>query len=310
MPQEALQIWLVRTKAREILGPFSQAELFEQLRRHVFSFDDEIALSEGQWISAQTLAGWDTEEVTHTSTRNQTLTRSFSSPGNTPTRRDSFTEELTPTPEDVKALTVVSPSKPSDLAPTTPPSEQTVQPPRPLRASPVKIQKGAGRVLSAIIVAFIIGLFVVKMGKPVRDAPNVPSYQSMGSGLPIVKETYTLIQSGENREALRKLTQYHEKRPKDDLEYMVPYAALLILEKESVGRARKLLDQVLGTSTVPAVKAKAYLWLGYLLLSQEEGDMGENAFLESLQLNPRDAAARFNLGRTYLKQEKYAQALD
>jgi tetratricopeptide (TPR) repeat protein len=46
------------------------------------------------------------------------------------------------------------------------------------------------------------------------------------------------------------------------------------------------------------------------MLSEEDGDMGENHFLEALQLNPKDAAARFNLGRAYLKQGRYTQALD
>jgi tetratricopeptide (TPR) repeat protein len=85
---------------------------------------------------------------------------------------------------------------------------------------------------------------------------------------------------------------------------------LLITEGESPLRAKKLLEQVLRVPQTPELKSRAHHWLGYLLLSQDEGDMGEGHFLEALQLNPKDAAARFNLGRAYLKQEKFSQALD
>ena len=126
-----------------------------------------------------------------------------------------------------------------------------------------------------------------------------------------MRQIYSLIHAGATETALKQLTQYHEKHPaKGDLEYLVPYAALLITEGDSPGRAKKFLEQVLSGQTSPQLKSRAHHWLGYLLLSQDEGDMGESHFLEALQLNPKDAAARFNLGRSYLKQEKFSQALD
>jgi tetratricopeptide (TPR) repeat protein len=70
------------------------------------------------------------------------------------------------------------------------------------------------------------------------------------------------------------------------------------------------LEQVLSSSASPKTKSSAHLWLGYLLLSEDEADMGESHFLEALQLNPKDPAATFNLGRAYLRQEKYQQALE
>src|SRR5947209_7590075 len=68
--------WLVRTRTGEVFGPFTQKELFEELRKQTFSLEDEIAPSKGFWISAQTLQNHETEEFTLTHTRNQTVTSS------------------------------------------------------------------------------------------------------------------------------------------------------------------------------------------------------------------------------------------
>jgi tetratricopeptide (TPR) repeat protein len=128
---------------------------------------------------------------------------------------------------------------------------------------------------------------------------------------PFVRQIYTLIHAGGAQAALKQLAQYHEKHlSKGDVEYLIPYGALLITEGESPSRGKKFLEQVLAGPSTPQMKSRAHHWLGYLLLSQEQGDMGEGHFLEALQLNPKDAAARFNLGRAYLKQEKYPQAFD
>jgi tetratricopeptide (TPR) repeat protein len=287
MPTSARE-WLVRTRNREVFGPFSQRELLEELQKNTFTADDEIASSAGQWISAQTLLHREVDEVTRTQTRNQTFSQSITvdNPGTEPAPK---VEELTPTPESPAAF----------------PKRAEPKAPKPSRAP-------------LFLTAVLSALFVTILFLAIKETPssrqsvipaNTPNYIEGES--PFVKEIYRLIQAGESQVALKKLTAYHEKQPaKDDLEYLIPYSALLITEGESPSRAKKFLEQVISAQVSPALKSRAHHWLGYLALSDEDGDMGENHFLEALQLNPKDPAARFNLGRAYLKQRRYSQALD
>lgn len=276
----------------EILGPFSQTELTQEFEKKTFSAEDEIAQTGGHlWISASSLSSREIEEITRTSTR-ATQTGSHPEP-------DTFTsgpkqlslDELTPTPQ--------SPLSPNAPAMETPAVENT-QP----RVAPL---------ITGIAIAIALGIFFFQLRSTKEDSLSFPSTAEKNSNedSPFLREVYTLIQSGESATALKKLTEYHEKAvKKEGLDYLIPYSALLIMEGESVGRAKKFLEQILSSNVSPPLRARAHHWLGYLLLSQDEGDMGESHFLESLQLNPKDAASRFNLGRAYLKQEKYSQALD
>ena len=294
--------WLVRTRSGEILGPFTQRELIEELNRSTFSSDDEIAMSLGRWMSAQTLTGRDTDEMTRTSTRNQTVTKSLPT-GSLPVGGEL--DDLTPTPD---AVTITGPHMIG--------GQQVHRvPARPGAVAPAKV---SSRMAPTMIAIFLVGgiwaglaLFRTKHNSS-TSTPTPTSIKTISEGeSPFVRQIYGLIQAGESQAALNQLNVYHERGAgKGDIEYLIPYSALLITEGESPGRARKFLDQVLDSSAPPALKAKAHLWLGYLMLSQNDGDRGESHFLEALQLNPTDAASRFNLARAYLKQEKYSQALD
>lgn len=279
--------WLVRTRVGEVLGPFSQKELFEELAKKTFSTEDEIAQSGGQlWISAGSLSHRDLDEVTRTSTR-------ATQTGSSSERVEPTTapEELTPTPD----------ATPKPVAPAVHAADKHAHKPR------------VGPILTGLVIAVAVLTFLFQF-KGTKEKPLAgPTALTLGpeTESPFIRQVYEMIQSGESATALKKLTEYHEKvAKKESLEYLVPYAALLILEGESIGRAKKFLEQVITANVGPQLKARAHHWLGYLLLSQDEADMGESHFLESLQLNPKDAASRFNLGRAYLKQEKYSQALD
>src|SRR5687768_10889603 len=101
-----LKDWLVRTRTGEILGPFSQRELMEELKKRTFTPEDEIAQSQGWWISAQTLTNRDSDEFTHTHTRNQTVTRSVHTNHTQSTATSSLAEDsITPTPRADQQLT-------------------------------------------------------------------------------------------------------------------------------------------------------------------------------------------------------------
>lgn len=289
--------WLVRTRAGDILGPYSQRELVESFQRGVFATSDEIAPSGGRWTSAQALANHDIDEATRTSTRSVAYTRSHTT---LPGEPDS--EELTPTP-DMEPL------------PRVQPVMHPPQSPAPHRA-PREGSKLGPFVLLFVALALVTALLsVLKQRRGGEDKPPPAIVTKLPSGLsgetPFTQQIFSLIHRGETQNALRLLTEHHErnKDPKD-LEYLVPYAALLILEGESTQRAKKMLEQVLAAPVPSKWKARAHHWLGYLMLSQDTGDMGEGHFLESLVLNPKDAASRFNLGRAYLAQERYSQALD
>jgi len=303
--EDTVKDWLVRTRSGEILGPYSQRELLDELKRRTFTPEDEIAQSRGMWISAQTLTGHDVDEFTLTHTRNQTVTKSIHQITSTGTLS---TAEETLTPSDFSLQAPYPPRANEPLAPV---------PPVARRAPAAGNQKLAPFLFSAMVVGGI--WFLVTSLKPREKSPLSPPNQALQSASntpreaesPFVRQVYTLIAAGEPKEALKLLNQYHEKhQAKGDLEYLVPYAALLISEGDSPSRARKFLEMVLGSQGSLYLKSRAHHWLGFLFLSEGEGDMGESHFLEALQLNPKDPAARFNLGRAYLKQKKYSQALD
>lgn len=305
--QKDIRNWLVRTRAGEVLGPYTQHELMGELRKKVFSPSDEIAPSGGSWISAQALLNRDySDEFTQTSTRNTAVTQSTASapsPVAAPLPQGAPglpqpAEELTPTPE---YATPIDSEPPIRRVPTAKLSQ------------PVK----SGLIPLVVGLIVISGLWMLvsylKPAPPKAQRTDTKPELKIQTAVesPFVRNVYELIQSGQTATALKLLTQYHEKQAgKDEYEYLIPYSALLITEGESPARARKLLEKVLASPVDKELKAQAHHWLGYLMLSQDENDMGENHFLESLQLNPKDPAARFNLGRTYLRQEKYRQALD
>lgn len=333
--QSEVKNWLVRTRTGEILGPFTQRELLEALQKGAFSAEDEIAESLHFWISAQTLTHRDTDEFTLTHTRNQTVTNSVSaqlssssqgltgqgqpspssfspSSGQTipytgslaaQTRPGFDSDELTPTPTDPKKLYFPKYPPSRNIPGATPHWES-----RSSRYAPL---------VASLVVVGSLWLVIWTLKTPKRTEPGpakatlIPA-RGMETESPFVRQMYSLIQVGEAQSALKQLTLFHEKnQAKGELDYLIPYSALLITQGDSSVRARKYLEQILSTPQAnPMLKSRAHHWLGYLLLSENQSDMGESHFLEALQLNPKDPAARFNLGRAYLKQKKLSQALD
>ena len=303
--------WLVRTRARQILGPYNQAELYEQLRQNGFSSEDEIAASGKPWISAQTLLNHDFDEVTRTSIPQTTKTLKISDPELTLTPSPSTytpTPSITQTPVEIiheaKPVTAreVSQVRWAQQEKTTTPESFKPQ---------VKTSPRRAPVLTAIFLLVLIVFFIQMNSRRHHTPAPSPLATKLGSSseTPFIRNVYDLIAKNETGKALEELTKYHQTNPQD-LDYLIPYAALLIHENQSFDQARSNLDKVLTSSVGNSIKAKAHLWYGYSLLANEEDDFGEAHFLEALQLNPNDPAARFNLGRTYIKQQKYAHALD
>jgi tetratricopeptide (TPR) repeat protein len=302
--------WLVRTKSRQILGPFTQRELFQELERNTFGAEDEIASAGKPWISAATLFNHDFDEVTRTSAQQNTGTLKLdkdSEENLTPSPTPTPTPTLTPveTYREVHPLSARDKlnqrwgSQPSPTAPL--PSASTVPP---------RIFHRRAPWLTGIFLVLVVGLIVqMSLRKTTSTPVAVVTKLGSQSETPFVRTVYDLIARNEMDKALEQLTRYHQSNPKD-LDYLIPYAGLLILENQSHEQARIQLDRVLTSSVGNSLKAKAHLWYGYSLLASEEDDLGESHFLEALQLSPNDPAARFNLGRTYIKQQKYAHALD
>ncbi|MBI1860804.1 MAG: tetratricopeptide repeat protein [Deltaproteobacteria bacterium] len=270
------RLWLVRTRSGEILGPFDQAELKDHLDRDLFDPMDEIAPSNAPWMKADVLLTTD-EEVTRTSTRNQTVTQ---------------TTQTIDT-----AMAHVRPSLPEPkLVPPTPMSIQTLQ------------SKVAPFIMGSLLILGIWSLIMQSHNVGSRER-RIRSENRAGSEF--LATIYSLINRGETTIALNILTKHHsDAKPTDYPAYIIPMAAVLITHSQNLGLAKKLLTQVLSEDHPATIKAPVHRWLGFLMLSQGEGDMGENHFLEALQLDPKDAAARFNLGRAYLKQERFIQSLD
>lgn len=306
--------WLVRTRVGEILGPYSQRELLEELQKKAFSSTDEIAPSLGYWISAQTLLNRESDEFTRTSTRNTAITRStessvhLSQNTNTPVPEPQRQPQL-----DIEGL---------------PPPPEFIRPPMepPLRRMPAPVTaprantKWIPLIGGLLVVAGLWGLASHLKPKPGvgtgQTTPRLPDNKdttvTVGSESRFIRDVFGMIHAGQTATALSRLATYHEKMASpNEVEYLIPYAALLITEGVSPSRAKKLLQKVLSTSQASSeLKARAHHWLGYLALSQDEKDWGESHFLDSLQLNPKDAATRFNLARSYMKQGKFRLALD
>ncbi len=293
--QRSPKEWMVRTRAGEVLGPYTQRELMEELKRNLFSVEDEIAPSQGHWISAQALAYHETEELTSTRSHHPFT--------------QSITSDIQTSPGDLPLPPEVRRNRPGNID-----SQRKIRIPGHLlpRTQPSKFNPV---LLGFLVVA--VALSGVVYLRNHRASNQSSQTEPQNSGVPLqgesafVRQIYSLIHGGKTQAALKALTLYHERGPaKNDVEYLVPYAALLILEGESPSRARKFLDQVIDADTTAYLKSRAHLWLGYLALMTDKLDQAEGHFLEALQMSPKDPAARFNLGRTYLKQEKYSLALD
>ncbi len=290
----AAKEWMVRTRLGEVLGPFTQKELTEELKKTTFSVEDEICPSQGHWVSAQALSYHDSDELTNTRTHHpftQSITTDLP-PGSS--------SEFTPTPEARVHLRPASTSGPVRM--------------------PAHLVAKQKRAAVSPIVWFLLVLFPLIPGMMYLKSRNqnsaaitnpMATTTAVEGESPFVRRIYNQIHAGKTQEALRTLNLYHGRGPaKNDVEYLIPYAAILILEGESSSRAKKLLEQVLESNASAALKSRAHLWLGYLALANDKIEQAESQFLEALELSPKDPAARFNLGRTYLKQEKYALALD
>ncbi len=301
--------WLVRTRVGEILGPYTQRELLDELQRKSFSPTDEIAPSLGYWISAQTLLNRDSDEFTRTSTRNTAITRSTESSLVLPSNANPLADRQAPLRPENETQT-----NPDFLQ--RPVSEPPLRRIQPAVTTPRANTKWLPLVAGLMIVLGLWGLAGhLKPSSPDRTAPAMTQSDSApttAGETKFVRDIYAMIHAGQTATALSRLAAYHEKMASpNELEYLIPYAALLITEQVSPSRAKKLLEKVLTASDASnELKAKAHHWLGYLALSQDEKDWGESHFLDSLQLNKKDPAARFNLGRAFMKQQKYRQALD
>ncbi len=304
--------WLVRTKSREVLGPFSQSELVEQLNQNAFGVQDEICNSLGNWLSASVLAHRDSDEITRTSSRMTTQSLDFTKSDLTPTPTATTTDKIplgNETTTKSSAHPFTHPLKENSQNHHT----KTENPPG-AHSEPKQPSSSAAKypLLTAVVLS-IVTVFILNRPKTTtRETSEVNDLKvTEAQNLsPIAREARALLKVGKGKQALKILADYHESHSKTDMSHVPLYAALLITEGESVLRAKRLLEQVLNSSQSAPLKAEAHLWLGYLLLSEDELDMGESHFLEALELNPKDAAARFNLGRAYLKQEKSKEALD
>lgn len=269
--------WLVRTRQKEILGPFSQTQLQQELKKKTFYSYDEIAPSHAPWIRADILTS-SSEEITRTcTTRSHTVTR------NTPVA--PAVTDNTPPPQQA-LLTEVKPSLRASFRSKIPPF-----------------------LLGSLLVLGLWALIVQVQRPPEHRSYESALVKTHSADSPFLRDIYAHIARAQYQVAIDKLNQHHNENPPDTPDYLIPFSALLIHENQNLSFARNLLSKLTDNPN-PALRALAHRWLGYLMLSLDEGDKGENHFLESLQIDPKDVAARFNLGRTYFKQERFQQSLD
>lgn len=307
--------WIVRTQSREILGPYTYSELLEHLKKETFTLNDELCNTDGNWLAASVLSTRDVEEVTRTSTRANTSSIELTKSDLTPT--PTSTDKITPPDAPLAKSNVIPLKRP--LNHESPNFNQKIQDSN-FSTNSQNAQKKATSnstakypLLTAIVLTILTLVLFNRPEKSSREtseaSPSKSTHREKDES-PLVKNAMSLVKLGKNKQALKLLANYHESHSKTDTSYLPLYAGLLITEGESVLRAKRILEQVLTSQASATTKSEAHLWLGYLLLSEDDSDIGESHFLEALQLDPKDPIARFNLGRTYLKQGKYQQALD
>lgn len=278
------QLWLVRTSSGEILGPFRQSDLQSGLTNDLFTVSDEIAPPNAPWMRANLLLS-SSDEVTRTSTRNQTLSHPTVSMSGSAAPQLSIASQI-PEPKLAPPVLLIT----SDNSKSV-------------------LHKIAPFLLGSILVLGIWSLLVQSRGTSHRVSPL--KHEEENASSEFMKTIYGLVLRGESSSALEKLRWHHQApSPSDYPEYSIVMAALEIVSDQNTGGAKRALTQIISEETTTHLRSAAHRWLGYLMLAKDEGDMGENHFLESLQLDPKNSAARFNLGRAYLKQERFIQALD
>ena len=267
--------WLVRTRSGEILGPFSERELVLALRDGIFSAQDEIARSSSNWVSAQGLLYREIEEGTAAHTKSQ----------------------LSLTSPTEKTRTQTEPLVETNLARALEPAARPL-PPRWI----------------GLLSAGILGVLMLWILAPPQTRDGAKDLGPVAAGparSPILEEVNELIRSGRFTDALALLAKTPATQREKDPGALLTYYALQITQRDASDSAKEQLEVLMSSPGLsPDLKARAHHWLGFLQLRAGTGDLGEGHFLEALQLNPREAASRYNLGRAYLKQKRPQQALD
>lgn len=286
--------WMVRTKANEILGPYSQKELWEAFTQGFFSTQDEIALSQNHWISAQVLSQYIQEEFT--STKNEgsgSVTVSVS---------------VTATESELETETVSSKatSTPSDERKASPQLRRQENFSDNTYSEPSKSTGKWWYILGTAVVTFLVTyLFFSGNGETNKFSihKEIQTFEDLKDSV------QASIKSQSYDKALEHIGSFRQKKSAQlNPEISMLEASVYVYQNEPT-KARKILDPLL-LSSQPNLQFQAHFWTGFIDLQLGQEDMGENHFLAALELNPKDAASRFNLGRAFLKSGKYRQALD
>lgn len=311
------KFWLVKSSTR-ILGPFTLAELTEQLRSRQVSIIDEIRQPDGRWSYVREnkvfldIVKNLREELD--SQHENTMTQSIAQHTTTTTRTDAINvEDLTKTP--IAAHLDLTPPPPAggNLKDVTPPMEapnaRSVKVTAKNYGAPAdsrlqeKLQKKSnlwrwGMIAASLVVAGIVSLTLVQKNKK----------RSLGAD-ELMAQALRYKTLGLYEKSLG----YYLKSAKlkePDFESQVQMAPVLISEDRQSLQGRRILERALVQENRGRTEIlDAYLGIAVSYIMDGDLKQAEDTLQKAIGYEPFNLSALLNLGIIHLKKGNYEEAM-
>ncbi len=294
------KVWIVKSSTY-ITGPYSQNEVFEQIKQRQVVAIDEIAAAFGNWAFVRDIELFRNELLKANAASAGEITKTMSS--NTQDATDQLTStNLMDDTEELSALNAIDKTNPNpDIAPLnfkTPPARRPVHPNA--RANSFNFPKFVMSMLAFISLA--VGSYYAYMMIMERRSPEINVAESLAKGHAgflkgDLSEAYIHFQN------VVKSGTASEQAPG----FFIQMAALVLNQERQTVYARDLLSQA------PTDIQSSPEWLtvqGLSFLIDQNYQMAESFFVQSIRKNPNFLAAWVNLGHLYLAQKKFQEAWD
>lgn len=299
------KVWIVKSSTY-VTGPYSQNEVFEQIRQRQVVAIDEIAPAFGNWAFVRDIELFRNEllRANAESSREGEITKTMSS--NTQDATDQLTStNLMDDTEELSALNSIDKTNPNpDVAPlnfkTAPPPRRPPLHPNARAGGGFNFGKFIMSMLAFVLLA--VGSYYGYMMLMEKRLPEINVAESLSRG-------HTSFLKGDLGDAyvhfqnVVKSGAIAEQAPG----FFIQMAALVLNQERQTVYARDLLSQA------PTDIQSTPEWLtvqGLSFLIDQNYQMAESFFVQSIRKNPNFLAAWVNLGHLYLAQKKFQEAWD
>lgn len=297
------KVWIVKSSTY-VTGPYSQNEVFEQIKQRQVVAIDEIAPAFGNWAFVRDIEIFRNEllRANAESARDGEITKTMS---NTQDATDQLTAtNLMDDTEELSALHAIDKTNPNpDVAPINfkaPPKRPPMHPNAQPRGGGFSFSKFIVSMLAFVVLAvgtyYAYDTFVLKRSPEINVAESIAKGQSsflQGN----LSEAYVHFQNVVKSGAAQ------SQAPG----FFVQMAALVLNQERQTVYARDLLSQA------PTDIQSTPEWLtvqGLSYLIDQNYQMAESFFVQSIRKNPNFLAAWVNIGHLYLAQKKFQEAWD